>query len=74
MQRFRILYFRESVMDHADEVEARDILEAIEKASGKPPHLRAEIWSERGRVAEIGTSPLAHTTLNEAMIKATRLT
>ena len=57
MQMFRILYFRESVLDHSEEVRARDVLEAIERASGKPPHVRAEVWAERGRVAEVGTSP-----------------
>jgi hypothetical protein len=67
MQRFRILYFRESVLEKAEEVDVRDVLEAIEQASGKPPYLKVEVWSERGRVAEIGTSPAAHTTLVEAM-------
>ncbi len=57
MERFRILYFRESVLEHDEEVRVRDALEAIEQASSKPPHLRAEVWSERGRVAEIATSP-----------------
>lgn len=57
MQSFRFLYFRESVLDHAEEVRVRDILEAIEKAAGKPSHLRAEVWSDRGRVGEIGVAP-----------------
>jgi hypothetical protein len=57
MQTFRILYFRENVLEHAEEIRVRDVLEAIEKASGKPAGLRAEVWSERGRVGEIGTSP-----------------
>lgn len=55
MQTFRILYFRESMLEHAEEVRVRDVLEAIEKAAGKPGHLRAEIWSSKGRVGEIGT-------------------
>ena len=54
MQSFRILYFHDSVLDHSEEIRARDVLEAIEKASGKPRHLRVEIWNESGRVAEIG--------------------
>jgi hypothetical protein len=57
MQTYRILYFRESVLDHSEEVRVRDVLEAIEKAAGKPPYLRAEVWSERGRVGEIGSAP-----------------
>lgn len=57
MQVFRILYFRDSVLEHAEELEVRDVLDAIEKASGKAPELRAEVWSEEKRVGEIGTSP-----------------
>lgn len=57
MQSFRILYFRESVLDHAEEVRVCDVLEAIEKASHKPAHLRVEVWSDKGRVGEIGPSP-----------------
>lgn len=56
MQTFRLLYFSESVLKNAEQVEVRDVLEAIEKASGKPPHLRVEVWSDDRRVAEIGTS------------------
>jgi hypothetical protein len=55
---FQILYFQVSVLEHAEEVEARDVLEAIEKAAAKPPHLRVEIWSKDRRVAEIGPSPI----------------
>ena len=58
MQRFRILYFRESVLEHSEEVQVRDVLDAIEKASGKAPDLRAEVWSGNGRVGEIDPSPL----------------
>jgi hypothetical protein len=56
VQRFRLLYFRESVLEAAEEIEARDVLEAIERALGKPPHIRVEVWSDKGRAAEIGTS------------------
>lgn len=57
MQTFRILYFNESVLDHAEEIEFRDVLEAIERASKKARHLKAEVWSKNGRVGEIGASP-----------------
>ena len=57
MQRFRILYFRESVLDHAEEIHARDVLDAIEKATSKPPHLRSEVWSDERRVGEVGMAP-----------------
>lgn len=56
METFRILYFRESVLEEAQEIRAQDVLEAIEHASGKSAELRAEVWSEDRRVAEIGTS------------------
>lgn len=54
MPAFRIFYFRHSVLDHAEKVEARDLLGAIEKVSGKPGHLRAEIWSDKGKVGIVG--------------------
>ena len=50
MQTFRILYFRESVLDHSEEVFARDVVEAVEQVTGTPPQLSAEIWSEQGKV------------------------
>lgn len=56
MARFRIFYFRDSVLDRAEEVEARDILEIIKTATGKSPELRAEIWSENGKVGIVGES------------------
>lgn len=54
METFRILYFDDCVLDRAEEVQVRDVLEAVDKASGKPPHLRIEIWSNDRRVGEIG--------------------
>jgi aminopeptidase N len=53
-----MLYFEESVLQAAEEVRVRDVLEAIEKASGKPAHQRVEIWRRGRRVAEVGISPL----------------
>ena len=58
MQTFRIFYFRDSVLQQAEEVHCSDVLEAIETARGKPAHLRVEIWSGNRRVAEIGRSPI----------------
>lgn len=57
MELFRILYFKDSVLQEAHEVRVRDVLDAIEHASAKPPHIRAEVWTEDRRVAEVGTSP-----------------
>lgn len=58
MRTFRMLYFQENVLEHAEEVVVCDILQAVEAASGKPPHLRVEIWSENGRVGVLGPSPV----------------
>ena len=60
VQTFRLIYFRDNVLQYAELVHVRDVLEAIEKASGKPPELRVEVWSERGRVGLLGVSPTAH--------------
>ena len=58
MQTFRILYFRESVLDSTEEVQVVDVLEAIEKAtSAKSPEFTAEVWGENGRICIIGPSP-----------------
>ena len=58
MPTFQILHFRESVLEHAEEVDARDVLEAIERAAGKPPDQKVEVWIDHRRVAEIGRSPV----------------
>jgi hypothetical protein len=59
VETFRILYFRESVLEHSEEVEVRDVLEAIDKASAKAPELSVEVWSDQGRVGMIGPAPSA---------------
>ena len=59
MQTFRILYFREDILEYEEVVRAQDLLKAIAKASGKLPHLRAEIWSGDECVSEIGSCPTA---------------
>jgi hypothetical protein len=51
---FRIFYFRHSVLDHAEEVEARDLLAAVQKLSGTPSDLSVEIWSDKGKVGIVG--------------------
>jgi hypothetical protein len=56
MPTFHLLYFRGSVLEQTEEVEARDVLEAVPKAAGRPAHLRVEIWSENRKVAAIGAS------------------
>ena len=52
-----MLYFDQSVLQGAEEVRVRDVLEAIEKASSKPAHQRVEIWCDGRRVAEVAPSP-----------------
>jgi len=54
MAAFRIFYFRHSVLDHAEEMEAQDLLAAVEKLSGTPADLSAEIWSDKGKVGIVG--------------------
>ena len=57
MKTFRLLYFRESVLLHAQEVQGRDVVDAVGMAAGQPPEVRVEVWSEKGRVGIIGPSP-----------------
>ena len=57
MQDFRILYFRDSVLEKAEEVRARDLLEVVKHAAGQPPEVRVEVWSDKGRVGVILPSP-----------------
>ena len=54
MARFRIFYFQDSVLDHAEQVERPDVLEAVRRASRKSPELKAEVWSDKGKVGIIG--------------------
>ena len=63
MPLFRIYYFRHNVLEQTEEAEVRDVLEAIEHASGKDLEVHAEIWSEKGKVGVIGASPI-HRQLN----------
>ena len=56
MQTFHLLYFRENVLEDAEEVRARDVLEAVQKGAGQPPDVRVELWQEHRRVAIIGPS------------------
>jgi hypothetical protein len=53
MQTYRLLYFRESLLERAREVQVDDVLEAIEKAAGQAPDVRVEVWSEDRRVGII---------------------
>jgi hypothetical protein len=56
MTTFQILYLRESVLDRAEEVNVRDLLEAIDLAMMKTPDLTAEIRRDGNRVGIVGPS------------------
>ena len=56
MPTFQILYLRESVLDHSEEVVVRDLLEAIDLAMMKSPDLTAEIRCNGTRVGLVGPS------------------
>ena len=57
MPTFQILYLRESVLDHSEEVDLRDLLEAIDRAMTKAPDLTAEIRCDGARIGLVGASP-----------------
>jgi hypothetical protein len=59
MPTFQLLYFRDSVLENAEEVEVRDVLEAVQATAGRSADLRVEIWSEHRKVATIGSSPMS---------------
>jgi hypothetical protein len=56
MPTFQILYLRESVLDRSEEVDVRDLLEAIDLAMTKIPDLTAEIRRSGTRVGLVGPS------------------
>jgi len=66
-----MFYFRDSVVEQIEEVHCRDVLDAIDRAQGKPAHLRVEVWSEDRRVADIGKSP-GHLSVAPAKRRAPR--
>lgn len=54
MTTFRLLYFRDSLLQGAEEIRARDVVAAVEKIAAQPADVRIEVWSATGRVAVIG--------------------
>lgn len=57
MEEFRIIYLRNSALTAAETYMARDMLDAIDKASKRCRDASAEIWTTRGRVAVINPLP-----------------
>jgi hypothetical protein len=53
---FQILYLRDNVLVRSEDVDVRDLLDAIDKASDKAPDLTAEIRCDGVRVGLIGPS------------------
>jgi hypothetical protein len=65
MPTFHILYLCENVLDHSEEIEVRDLLDAIDTAMTKAPELTAEIRCNGGRVGLVGPS-LCEATMSPA--------
>jgi hypothetical protein len=57
MPTFRILYLRQSKLEHAETLSGLDLLDAIDKASDRVGPETAEIWSDRGKVGMIAPLP-----------------
>ena len=48
---YRLLYFRSSVLEDWELLEADSVMEALQTASARAPELRVELWAEQKRVA-----------------------
>ena len=57
MQKFQIFYFRENRLHHSEELQVRDMLDAVDLVRGSEADMRAEIWSDRGKGGVIGPAP-----------------
>jgi hypothetical protein len=51
MTSYRILYFRSSVLEDWQLLEAETLMEALQIASSSAPDLTVELWNERKKVA-----------------------
>jgi hypothetical protein len=50
VQTYRILYLRESRLDHSELLPGLDLLDVIDRATEQANDRTAEIWSENGKV------------------------
>ena len=57
MPTFRILYLRQSKLEHSETLSGLDLLDAIDKASDRVGPETAEIWSDQGRVGVVAPLP-----------------
>jgi hypothetical protein len=57
MPTFRILYLRQSRLEHSETLSGLDLLDAIDKASDRVGPETAEIWSDQGKVGIVAPMP-----------------
>lgn len=48
---YRLLYFRSSVLEDWELLEADNLMDALQAASARAPDLTVELWSNRKKVA-----------------------
>jgi hypothetical protein len=48
---YRVLYFRSSVLEDWETLEAETLLEALQAASSRAPDLTVELWGARKKIA-----------------------
>ncbi len=51
MMAYRLLFFRSSVLEDWELLEADDLMHALQTASARAPDLTVELWSERKKIA-----------------------
>ena len=51
MPAFRLIYFRASLLDRSETIDAPSALAAIEEAARRPSHDVVELWSDDGKLA-----------------------
>jgi len=51
MMAYRILYFRSSVLEDWETLEADNLLDALQAASARAPDLTVELWGDRKKIA-----------------------
>lgn len=57
MPTFRILYLRQSRLEHSETLSGLDLLDAIDKAADRVGPETAEIWSDQGKVGIVAPMP-----------------
>lgn len=57
MPTFRILYLRQSRLEHSETLSDLDLLDAIDRASDRVGPETAEIWSDQGKVGIVAPLP-----------------